>query len=148
MSIRDDRIYWQENQMKLYLPSSAVCREIAKRQSIRFSGSEGDFNTGKMSAALAWPRMMITAGTQTDIFDVTVSLFTGILTEKPARQGNAALAFTLAVLTLRRNGWMLDLTNDDVLKLHAQLAKKPVEEVVIAKFFRQKSIPLSFEIDH
>lgn len=132
--------------MALHLPSRAVIREIWKRQLLMSNMpnlSDENFDDAKMGIALAWPRMMVTTEGNSDVFDVVTSLLVGILSEKPATSGNGRLGFALVVVTLRRNGWMLDISNDEVLQVMARIFEGKFEERHIALYFRKKSIPQS-----
>ena len=127
--------------MTLHLPSRAVIREIWKRQLYMSRFPDETFDDAKMGIALAWPRMMVTTEGNSDVFDVVTSLLVGVLSEKPASSGNGRLGFALVVVTLRRNGWMLDISNDEVLQVMARILEGKFEEKHIALYFRKKSIP-------
>ncbi|WP_025897362.1 hypothetical protein [Sneathiella glossodoripedis] len=126
----------------MHLPTRAVIRETYRRLSSDFGDGDCQIDDVKIRAALAWPRMMVTSKSSSDIFEVVLSLFTGVISEQPASKGNASLAILLVMMTLRRNGFLLDLTNDDILKLFSSIAKGGMNEKSLIGFFQQKSIPL------
>ena len=129
--------------MSVLLPSRSVILEIARRQAKLFSISEIDVEDKKLTAALAWPRLMIKTDKNADMFQVSAALFTGILSEKPLSVGNAHLAFTLLVLTLRRNGVSLDISNQEALKLVKAYMMEKLTEDQITQYITGKSIPQS-----
>jgi prophage maintenance system killer protein len=126
----------------MYLPTRAVIRESYRKLALSFGDQACEIDDAKIRAALAWPRMMVTSKSSGDLFEVVLSLFTGILSEQPATKGNATLAIFLVMMTLRRNGMMLDVTNDEVMKLFANIAKGGMNEKALITFLQQKSIPL------
>ena len=126
--------------MTISLPSKSVICEIHKKQNEKFRGISFEPDQSKLNSALAWPRMMVTAGGGVDVFDVAVSLMFSIAAQKPFNQGNRRMALTLCLITLRRNGWVLDITNEDAFSLMIKLADKSVEEGTMVKFCRNKSI--------
>jgi len=129
--------------MIISLPSKSVICEIHKKQNEKFRGISFEPDHSKLNSALAWPRMMVTAGGGVDVFDVAVSLMVSIVGQRPFNQGNRRIALTLCLLTLRRNGWVLDITNEDAFKLMVKLADQNVEESALVKFCRDKSIYIS-----
>ncbi|OUR80469.1 hypothetical protein A9Q83_00620 [Alphaproteobacteria bacterium 46_93_T64] len=126
--------------MSIYLPTRSVVRELWKRQLEPSKIVSENFDDAKMGIALAWPRMMVTTGSSSDVFDVTASLVMGVLSEKPASSGNTALAFVLLVLTLRRNNWMLDIANEDAVQFMSRLVQGNIEEKNIVIYLRKRSI--------
>ncbi|MEH6404830.1 MAG: Fic family protein [Sneathiella sp.] len=128
--------------MTISLPSKAVICEIHKKQNEKFRGISFEPDHSKLNSALAWPRMMVTAGGGVDVFDVAVSLMSSIVSLRPFNQGNRRMGLTLCLMTLRRNGWVLDITNDEAFSLMAKLDDKNIEEKDIIKFCRDKSVYL------
>ncbi len=126
--------------MSVDLPSKGVIRAIFRRQQELFEKTNFDCDETRLGAALAWPRLMVTTQSTNDVFDVAVSLLIGIASEKPFPEGNKRIAFTLAALTLRRNGWILDITNEDVLRLMSALTLENITEEKAADYLRRKSI--------
>ncbi len=126
----------------MYLPTRAVIRDSYRKLAQSFGDQTCEIDDAKIRAALAWPRMMVTSKSSGDLFEVVLSLFTGILSEQPASKGNPSLAIFMVMMTLRRNGMMLDITNDDVMKLFANIAKGGMNEKALITFLKQKSIPL------
>ena len=127
----------------MHLPTRSVIREVYRKQVATFGDPTCEIDDVKIGAALAWPRMMVTTKKHEDPFEVVLSLFTSILSEQPASKGNAALAIGLVILTLRRNGLMLDISNEDIMQLFSKLGKGEFSEKSLIEFFRLKSIPLS-----
>jgi len=130
--------------MSVILPSRSVILEIARRQSKLFSVSEIEMNDKKLSAALAWPRLMIKSDPAVNVFQVAASLLTGILSEKPVNIGNPHLAFILMMIILRRNGVVLDITNQDAFKIMSAVISGQLEEDQLVKLITEKSIPQAF----
>ncbi|WP_169566604.1 hypothetical protein [Sneathiella limimaris] len=132
----------------MHLPTRSVIREVYRRQ-LRQYGSEADQNLDlddvKLGAALAWPRMMITANKSVDLFELVSSLFTGVLSEQPAPKGNASLAMALAMITLRRNGLMLDVSNEEVAEFFNDLATEQHTEQSLIGYFQKNAIPFQFK---
>ncbi len=125
--------------MSISLPSRDVIKTIYKRQIHKFGEQYVEGDDSKINASLAWPRLMVTTGSGVDIFDVAVSLMMGIINEKPYLHGNLQLGFSLGLLTLRRNGWMLDISNVEALSFMNKLSVGNLEEAKIVEYFRQKS---------
>ncbi len=123
------------------LPNKNVIRTVYRRQQETFGGTEMDPDESRLGAALAWPRLMVSSEGGSDIFEVTVSLLTGLLGEKPFPENNRRTAFTLAVLTLRRNDWILDISNDEALRLMMALSMNNITEEKAIDFLRRKSVP-------
>ena len=130
--------------MSVILPSRSVILEIARRQSKLFSVSEIEMDDKKLSAALAWPRLMIKSEPAVNVFQVAASLLTGILSEKPVNIGNPHLAFILMMIILRRNGVVLDITNQDAFKIMSAVISGQLEEDQLVKLITEKSIPQAF----
>ena len=132
----------------MHLPTRSVIREVYRRQ-LRQFGSEADqtleLDDVKIGAALAWPRMMVTANKSVDLFEVITSLFTGVLSEQPAQKGNASLAMALVMMTLRRNGLMLDISNEEVAEFFNDLATEQHTERTLIAYFQKNAIPFEFK---
>ncbi|MBL4741116.1 MAG: hypothetical protein JKY12_08970 [Sneathiella sp.] len=126
--------------MIISLPSKSVICEIHKKQNEKFRGISFEPDPSKLNSALAWPRMMVTAGGGVDVFDIAVSLMVSIATQRPFSHGNRRMGLTLCLITLRRNGWVLDITNEEAIGLMTKLADKTTEENYMVKFCREKSI--------
>ncbi|MCG8493774.1 MAG: type II toxin-antitoxin system death-on-curing family toxin [Sneathiellales bacterium] len=129
--------------MAVSLPSKNVIRSVHQKLSNRFELDAGMADEVKLGAALAWPRLMVSAENSSDVFDAAMSLMTGMMSEKPFAKGNKRLAFCLMVMTLRRNGWILDISNEESLRLMAALIMNNISEEKAADFIRRKSIPSS-----
>lgn len=125
--------------MSISLPSRDVIKEIYKKQSLKFGGQYLEGDDVKINASLAWSRLMVTTKSGVDIFDVAVSLMMGVINEKPFQYGNRRLGFSLGVLTLRKNGWMLDISNSEALNFISKLSAENLPEEKIVAYFRQKS---------
>lgn len=126
----------------MYLPTRAVIRETYLKIAQKCGDPTCEIDDAKIRTALAWPRMMVTSKSSSDLFEIVLSLFTGILSEQPATKGNPSLAIFLVMLTLRRNGMMLDISNEEMVQLFSNIAKGQMSEKVLINFFRQKSIPV------
>jgi prophage maintenance system killer protein len=128
--------------LSVILPPRSAITEIARRQVGVGDGPDGNIiDDKKLSAALAWPRLMVATDKNANLFDVGVSLLMGILTEQPLGKGNAYLAFSLLVITFRRNGVALDLGNEEAFQLLKKVTTDAVEEKSIAAFLHKKSVP-------
>ena len=131
----------------MQLPTRAIIREMYRKLAEQMSDDNSgplEIDDTKLGAALAWPRMMATANKSVDVFEVVTSLFTSILSEQPATKGNASLAILLVMTTLRRNSLLLDVSNEDLLKLFQGLAKGEFTEKSLVAYFQQNSIPYDF----
>lgn len=127
--------------MTVSLPSKNVIRSVHQKLCDRFEQEAGLVDEVKLGAALAWPRLMVSAENNSDVFDAAMSLMTGIMSEKPFIAGNKRLAYCLMVMTLRRNGWILDISNEESLRLMAALIMSNISEEKAADFIRRKSVP-------
>lgn len=125
----------------MHLPTKAIIKAVYQKQASKYANAAFEIDEAKLGASLAWARMMVTANDNIDPFEVVTSLFMGILNEQPASKGNPALAFSIVVLTLGRNGLMLDISNEDVIHFYASLAKGEFTENSLTEYFRTKSIP-------
>ncbi|WP_169543751.1 hypothetical protein [Sneathiella aquimaris] len=130
--------------MTLFLPSKGVIKRVHSKQLEKYQPeiTRQEVDEGRLGAALAWPRLMVTTGNGSDIFDVSVSILVGLLGEKPFAVGNIRLAFTIAVLTIRRNGWVVDISNDESLRLISALKLENISEEKASDFLRRKSLRL------
>ncbi len=130
--------------MSVILPSRSVILEIARRQGKLFLVSDIEMDEKKLSAALAWPRLMIKTDPAANVFQVAASLFTGILSEKPVSVGNPHLAFILMMIILRRNGVMLDITNQEAFKIMSAALSGKLPEEQLVTLITERSIPQAF----
>jgi len=125
--------------MKFHLPDQAIAREIWICQVDPAILSSEVFDLSKMGSVLALPRRMATTG-QASIFETMASLVRGILIEKPASICNTAFAFALITVTLRRNNWTLDISNEEAVQFMARVSQGNFNEDNIAVYLRKKSI--------
>lgn len=129
--------------MAIDLPTRDVIKAIYQQQYKKYGGVQPNGDDVKIRAALAWPRMMVTTGNGADIFTVAVSLMMGILNEKPFFEGNKRLGLSVALVTLRKNGWMLDISNAEIISLIKTISERQMTEGKVVDYFRQKSVPVS-----
>ena len=89
--------------------------EIHKRQLARFGGAPGIRDEGGIDAALARPHQLIAYG--------------------------GGLAMLL--LTLRSNGWSLDITNDQAIHMTLKVADGTMSEDELVQYCRENSVSLA-----
>lgn len=131
--------------MTLHLPSKAVMLEIHKRQLERFGGAPGIRDDGGIDAALARPHQLVAygGGEDVDIFQIAASLMYSITKNRhPFADGNKRVGLAMLLLTLRSNGWSLDITNDQAINMTLEIADGSMSENELVDYCREKSISL------
>ena len=131
--------------MALHLPSKAVMIAIHKRQLERFGGAPGIRDEGGIDAALARPHQLIAygGGDEVDIFQIAASLMYSITKNRhPFADGNKRVGLAMLLLTLRSNGWSLDITNDQAIDMTLKIADGTMSEDELVTYCRENSISL------
>ncbi|WP_340148586.1 type II toxin-antitoxin system death-on-curing family toxin [uncultured Sneathiella sp.] len=132
--------------MTLHLPSKAVMLEIHKRQLARFGGAPGIRDEGGIDAALARPHQLIAygGGEDVDIFQISASLMYSITKNRhPFADGNKRVGLAMLLLTLRSNGWSLDITNDQAIHMTLKVADGTMSEDELVQYCRENSVSLA-----
>jgi len=132
--------------MTLHLPSKAVMLAIHKKQLERFGGAPGIRDEGGIDAALARPHQLIAygGGEDVDIFQIAASLMYSITKNRhPFADGNKRVGLAMLLLTLRSNGWSLDITNDQAIDMTIEVADGTMSEEKLVQFCRKNSVSLT-----
>lgn len=131
--------------MALHLPSKAVMLEVHKRQLSRFGGAPGIRDDGGIDAALARPHQLIAygGGEEVDIFQIAASLMYSITKNRhPFADGNKRVGLAMLLLTLRSNGWSLDITNDQAIHMTLKVADGTMTEDEVVQYCRENSVSI------
>ena len=118
---------------------------IHKRQLERFGGAPGIRDEGGIDAALARPHQLIAygGGDEVDIFQIAASLMYSITKNRhPFADGNKRVGLAMLLLTLRSNGWSLDITNDQAIDMTLKIADGTMSEDELVTYCRENSISL------
>lgn len=119
---------------------------IHKKQLERFGGAPGIRDEGGIDAALARPHQLIAygGGEDVDIFQIAASLMYSITKNRhPFADGNKRVGLAMLLLTLRSNGWSLDITNDQAIATTLKIADGTMSENELVIFCREKSVSLT-----
>ncbi|MEX1036010.1 MAG: type II toxin-antitoxin system death-on-curing family toxin [Sneathiella sp.] len=130
--------------MALHLPSKAVMLAVHKKQLERFGGAPGIRDDGGIDAALARPHQMIAyGGEDVDIFRIAAALMYSLTKNRhPFTDGNKRVGLAMLLLTLRKNGWSLDITNDQAIDMTLKIADGTMSESELVDYCREKSVSL------
>ncbi|TNE35326.1 MAG: type II toxin-antitoxin system death-on-curing family toxin [Alphaproteobacteria bacterium] len=132
--------------MALHLPPRAVMLEVHKRQLARFGGAPGIRDEGGIDAALARPHQLIAYGSEEediDIFHVAAALMYSITKNRhPFADGNKRVGLAMLLLTLRRNGWSLDISNELAIDMTLKVAEGTMRESELVSYCRENSIAI------
>ncbi|USG61398.1 type II toxin-antitoxin system death-on-curing family toxin [Sneathiella marina] len=131
--------------MTFELPSKPVMLAIHKRQLERFGGATGIRDEGGIDAALARP-MQLSAYSDgdMDIFRISASLLYSITKNRhPFTDGNKRVGLAMLLLTLSKNGWVLDISNEQAIKMTLAVADGSLSEADLVTYCRENSIPFA-----
>ncbi len=117
---------------------------VHKRQLARFGGAPGIRDDGGIDAALARPYQLAAYSDEdVDIFQIASSLMYSITKNRhPFADGNKRVGLAMLLLTLRGNGWSLDITNDQAIHMTLKVADGTMSERELVQYCRQNSVPL------
>ena len=118
---------------------------IHNRQVSRFGGTAELRDTDAMEEVLGWPKQLLTAehGDTLDVFQIAALIYSITASRRPFTDGNKRLGLALLLLTLRKNGWLLDITNAQAIGLIHDLSIHHMSDDQFVDFCRENSIPVT-----
>lgn len=118
---------------------------IHQKQLARFGGASGIQDAGGIDAALARPHQLVAyGGKRVDIFRIAAALMYSITKNRhPFIDGNKRVGLAMLLLTLRKNGYSLDITNDQAIEMTLKIADGSMMEDELIAYCRENSHSLT-----
>ena len=122
-----------------FIPEEIV-PEIHRALTQRYGGASGIRDKGLLASALAQPKMTIGRKfLHRSIFDKAAAYGYHLCANHPFVDGNKRLAFALMYLFLEKNGYNLEVTEEDVFQTMMALASGQMKKPALSAWLRSFS---------
>lgn len=119
-----------------------VAEAIHLDQIKQHGGSLGIRDVGLLESALDRPKNTYYYKPKSSLFELASSLGVGIAKNHPFIDGNKRTSFLLMYVFLATNGFIIDTSENEVVKVMLEVAEGSIQEPELAIWLEKNSIPL------
>lgn len=127
----------------ILLPPIEAVLDAYHREMAETGGAAGVRDQGRLEAAMGRAESKLAyASPAPDLHDLASAIAFGVAKNHPFVDGNKRMAFISTFMTLRINGWYLDVTERDATQAVLALASGTLDEAAFALWLRENSYAL------